>query len=146
MRRSRARNLSLVGSAASIAMAMAFLISLRWDFGYIGQHEIVFGWGGVNAEYVWTRTSPPPIGRLIWDGSGGFASVIFVRPSFSVFNAGVHVYLPFWIPLGAVAVPSLIVWWRNRPWPPGHCPDCGYNLAGDVSGICPECGKAVEST
>jgi len=24
---------------------------------------------------------------------------------------------------------------------PGHCPYCGYNLKGNVSGLCPECGK-----
>ncbi|UCD30185.1 MAG: response regulator [Planctomycetota bacterium] len=24
--------------------------------------------------------------------------------------------------------------------PPGHCNECGYNLSGNVSGICPECG------
>jgi hypothetical protein len=25
----------------------------------------------------------------------------------------------------------------------GHCPSCHYNLTGNVSGICPECGVAV---
>ena len=24
-----------------------------------------------------------------------------------------------------------------------HCRSCGYNLAGNVSGVCPECGSAV---
>ena len=27
--------------------------------------------------------------------------------------------------------------------PPGHCQDCGYDLTGNVSGRCPECGKAI---
>ena len=27
--------------------------------------------------------------------------------------------------------------------PLGHCLDCGYNLTGNVSGICPECGTPV---
>ncbi len=27
--------------------------------------------------------------------------------------------------------------------PTGHCQTCGYNLTGNVSGICPECGNAV---
>jgi len=32
----------------------------------------------------------------------------------------------------------------NRRWPPpGHCHKCGYNLFGNVSGICPECGSAI---
>ncbi len=26
---------------------------------------------------------------------------------------------------------------------PGHCPECGYDLTGNVSGRCPECGGLV---
>lgn len=26
---------------------------------------------------------------------------------------------------------------------PGHCKKCGYNLTGNVSGICSECGTSV---
>lgn len=29
---------------------------------------------------------------------------------------------------------------------PGHCETCGYNLTENVSGICPECGTALETT
>ena len=27
--------------------------------------------------------------------------------------------------------------------PPGHCQTCGYDLTGNVSGVCPECGEAI---
>jgi hypothetical protein len=27
----------------------------------------------------------------------------------------------------------------------GHCHECGYNLTGNASGVCPECGTAVRS-
>jgi len=27
--------------------------------------------------------------------------------------------------------------------PPGHCTACGYDLTGNTSGVCPECGKTV---
>ncbi len=30
-------------------------------------------------------------------------------------------------------------------FPPGHCFCCGYNLTGNASGTCPECGGAGES-
>ena len=26
---------------------------------------------------------------------------------------------------------------------PGHCPSCGYDLTGNVSGVCPECGNPI---
>jgi hypothetical protein len=32
---------------------------------------------------------------------------------------------------------------RMGRYPIGHCQTCGYNLTGNVSGACPECGTAV---
>ncbi len=31
----------------------------------------------------------------------------------------------------------------RRRVPPGHCRRCGYDLTGNKSGVCPECGAAV---
>lgn len=50
------------------------------------------------------------------------------------------VTLPIWIPLLVLALPTALAWWRCRWLPPGHCGHCGYNLAGNTSGVCPECG------
>ncbi|HZW11370.1 MAG TPA: hypothetical protein VFF69_15810 [Phycisphaerales bacterium] len=30
-------------------------------------------------------------------------------------------------------------------FPPGHCPACGYDLAGCVLPVCPECGRAADA-
>jgi len=27
--------------------------------------------------------------------------------------------------------------------PPGHCRKCGYDLTGNISGVCPECGERI---
>jgi hypothetical protein len=45
--------------------------------------------------------------------------------------------LPFVV---AVAV---VVMLPRRYRKPGHCTRCGYNLTGNVSGVCPECGLAI---
>jgi hypothetical protein len=34
---------------------------------------------------------------------------------------------------------------RRMRLKPGHCP-CGYNLTGNTSGICPECGQTANGT
>jgi hypothetical protein len=54
--------------------------------------------------------------------------------------------LPLWMPFLLIATPAAFLWWTDRRRiPPGHCQNCGYNLTGNVSGICPECGKTTGS-
>jgi hypothetical protein len=44
-----------------------------------------------------------------------------------------------------IAVFALLVYLvtRRRPIRPGFCLSCGYDLTGNVSGTCPECGGKV---
>ena len=40
---------------------------------------------------------------------------------------------------------TAFLWWRDRRInPKGHCQKCGYDLTGNVSGRCPECGTELE--
>ena len=48
--------------------------------------------------------------------------------------------VPLWLPFVVFLVPTLVLWRHDRRARPGHCPNCGYNLTGNVSGRCPECG------
>ena len=53
---------------------------------------------------------------------------------------------PAWILVALSAVlPAIWMCRRYRSRPPriGFCQKCGYNLTGNVSGICPECGTAI---
>ena len=52
--------------------------------------------------------------------------------------------IPFWLPMTLVAVPTLWSFWRARERSTrGRCRKCLYDLTGNVSGICPECGTAI---
>jgi hypothetical protein len=65
--------------------------------------------------------------------------------------------LPFWL-VAVVTIPLPLAWLRPRviaivqrvrrhratsAWAAGRCGSCGYNLTGNTSGVCPECGTPV---
>ena len=52
-----------------------------------------------------------------------------------------EIALPIWIVL-VLLVPALVWLWHDRRIRPGSC-RCGYDLTGNVSGRCPECGAAA---
>ncbi len=57
------------------------------------------------------------------------------------------VELPLWVASVGLGIYPAIAFicgprrWRHRRI--GHCLRCGYNLTGNVSGICPECGTVI---
>lgn len=51
------------------------------------------------------------------------------------------VAMPLWIVLLVLAIPTTFLWYRDRRPPKGHCQTCGYDLTGNVMGVCPECGE-----
>jgi len=34
---------------------------------------------------------------------------------------------------------------HRRLIPPSHCRECGYDLTGNLSGVCPECGVRIQA-
>ena len=48
--------------------------------------------------------------------------------------------IPIWLLVLMAAIPTAILWYRDRRPPKGHCQTCGYDLTGNVTGVCPECG------
>ena len=54
--------------------------------------------------------------------------------------------LPLWIPWLVIAPPAAWAYLRaRRRFGPGHCTTCGYDLAGNTVGVCPECGTVCGS-
>lgn len=53
-------------------------------------------------------------------------------------------YLPLWMPLLLFGSVSAFFYHRlQRRRRAGHCLKCDYNLTGNTSGICPECGERI---
>ena len=54
--------------------------------------------------------------------------------------------IPVWLLVVAVGFPTAFLWWRDRRPKTGFCKVCKYDLTGNVSGTCPECGTAVATS
>ncbi len=47
----------------------------------------------------------------------------------------------WWCLMGAAV--GAVVWWRANRLIPGHCTNCDYDLQGNTTGVCPECGAPI---
>ncbi len=76
-------------------------------------------------------------------GAGLVAGAVVL--TFAVASAAVAgVLLGIWFAFSTVATP-LSRWLQRRTPAAGHCVGCGYNLRGNVSGVCPECGTEISA-
>jgi predicted RNA-binding Zn-ribbon protein involved in translation (DUF1610 family) len=69
----------------------------------------------------------------------------FVRP-FANIPQIVIVTIPLWIPMTLAVGFTLFLWKARRRQLAGVCSACNYNLEGNVSGTCPECGTLINSS
>ena len=97
----------------------------------------------------WDRTTNLTVTQWRWR-LGLFAPRInrftYQDPSFLLVQPvrQIAYVLPCWVPIAIVAVPTAVLWWLDRRrYSPGHCQKCGYDLTGNVSGVCPECGEPL---
>lgn len=85
----------------------------------------------------------------IWRHLGDFGYTTFGgRPPYELFYGATILMLPLGLVLAALSVlPTAwaygVIQRRRRRMRPGHCPSCSYDLTGNVSGVCPECGAKV---
>ena len=67
-------------------------------------------------------------------------------PSLTQWNSWIWVVdlrvVPLYSVFLVVAIATLLVWRFAPKCPPGHCKKCGYDLTGNTSGRCPECGTS----
>jgi hypothetical protein len=97
--------------------------------------------------------SNPPLGELGWQAFPDYAvdaSSFSTRELLGLswprstrsFGKPV-VTVPCWCLLALVALPTLFTWWKPGRFGHGRCASCGYDLTGNRSGTCPECGSSA---
>jgi hypothetical protein len=77
-----------------------------------------------------------PTARIMLE-RGGDVEVVLWSPLQFQFN------IPLWPIALTTAVLPAYRWLPSRKPQRGHCPTCSYNLTGNTSGVCPECGTAT---
>ncbi len=147
-KRSRVRRiLKWAGLIGCVLIVMAWGVSLRWWVARVGSNTIV---GLRDGNVLVYRDGDPPWIGGGWDAIvaspgvyryGFFWPIVWLRP----LPLLSQVHLPCWLPLIVLAIPTAILWHRDcrRRIPPGHCQKCGYDLTGNESGLCWECGTTI---
>ncbi len=157
MRRLRKTRLAaiLVFAAGSCLVAASFRTRQDSSADVQIMYEIASGAPGDPPIAVWLRSTGPSIATGATEGiySGGFYAGSGARPYWlisSAFDADHwprcslaprdrYIVVPLWLPASALLSLGAYLWFAGRQHRPGYC-RCGYDLTGNTSGRCPECG------
>jgi hypothetical protein len=102
---------------------------------------------------LWVSISQPLLDEPILDAGWDMARIDgknrehygLVSPRLNLIPS-FEVCIPLWLPFIIFGFPTVFFWYRDRRrFPAGYCQKCGYDLTGNVSGICPECGTVTTS-
>jgi len=151
MRRRLSRRERLLLRCGQLTTALLLIIWLASGKLHVGRWSasgtsLFVGHGGLLLNYLppgrnpFTRTSGFVVEwctawDLVWVPSFSFESTLPVSRG--------RMVLPLWILLLTVAIPTGLLRWHGGRSPKGHCQKCGYDLTGNVSGVCPECGTSL---
>jgi hypothetical protein len=146
IRRRRVRSALKWTGVACCGLLVAILAgSLDWSLTYLDvggeeQFQVTVVNGAICvAKYNW-ETNAIGSGRT-WTLSQDATSPIW-WPKHWRDMMGEGLAIPIWIPLVCVAFPTVVLIVRGRRVSKGYCQACGYDLTGNESGTCPECGTA----
>jgi len=142
------KRLKVIGLVLCLMMSALWVFSVLFRAYYVPpnlQWSFVIEYGGIlitesqMESAGWTCDFLDSV--LRWDMWAQFA-LLFLGLYLPSMSNG-HLVVPVWLLLVAVGFPTAILWWHGRRPKAGFCKVCKYDLTGNVSGTCPECGTAV---
>ncbi len=154
MSRSRIRRIAkCTGLVTGAGLAVMMFGSTWWE---VKRQSEQVKFTILDGGLAWAWTIGDEVGQPRYDG---FDMGWFVRRSdrtrlrlwfrYRLYNWGSRywhysLFIPLWVPILTIAIPTVWLWRRDRRHPPGHCRNCGYDLTGNVTGVCSECGMEAE--
>ncbi len=151
------RILKWTGLIACVLIVVAWGVSLRWRVERYESHIHATLLGGQVYVYWFSGQKQATAAgrwRVSWSSTSSFGYGFrwpyanyepSPDPPYSIRQPLWQVILPLWLPLLIAAIPTAFLWHRDRRCHPlGHCRKCGYDLRGNESGRCSECGTACQ--
>jgi hypothetical protein len=139
------------GTIACGLIVVAAFAGLRWAFIQyrFDAWRLETGGGSVG---VGLRNSECPLGFHVerWSSFNWQHQLLNEWSSYVLWPTYVEsiwgdmINVPLWMPFVLIGFPTALLWRADRRCRrTGHCKECGYNLTGNKSGVCPECGTAA---
>ena len=167
-RRSRTRRvLKWVGTVACVCLLLVFAASLFWHAEWSSDGHLLHVY--LNPGEVEVAYFPSDDGTTLWESlfprgdlDRHFPPEFYVyskysdagsfddwhaswRPWFFSDDGFRQFVVPLWLLFLLAAIPTAYLWWHDRGYRPHACQSCGYDLTGNVSGTCPECGEPTKA-
>ncbi len=151
-RRHRIRRVAKWFGAAMCTVVLILWIATGWVTAYYvfggGRYALFISFGVIQLDSMGEpvpRNDRPP-STIYRTGHHWTLALRPLMPYFRYRGPAWDFRLPFWLLTPCCVIPTGVLFYLDRKRPPrGHCRSCGYNLTGNTSGRCPECGSAVEA-
>ncbi len=120
-------------------------IAVQWPLRNGSSVELDASEGGVSLFiFTPTRVSELTVGFEF----GQFSFDYSYQFSYRVGPDQMWIFFPLWFPLLLIALPIGFLFWSDhrRRTKVGCCEECGYDLTGNTSGTCPECGGPADGS
>lgn len=140
----------VLGVALLLVALPACLFSVAWSWnvaipGGHNAHRLAIEHGKLVVQKVTYNTPPPstaPDWKVRFDPGVSIQYAHMYRAPRPWGRSWQSTHYPFSVFVAIAAFASIGFAYYHKKQPPGHCPECGYDLAGSTD-QCPECGHAA---
>ena len=134
-----------------LLVGVAWLASTRWQVWYAWSLKILMSddaqllgiadGGVIYRSFHCIGYEEYIIGSPGWHWAWGSGDFGFHKRRIESGEFRYSAWIPMWPIVAGMSIPMLVTWVWPQKRIPGTCRTCGYDLTGNVSGQCSECGE-----